>query len=1726
MTRNHVAASSLSPSVATLRVGLLFFVSTILLTQGFVASAQIENVTNSTSTPIQGAGHDYIKMLSETVNPANGSVSVRIQTPTPSGRGISLPFSFAYDSNGEAHLTSDFSGNGYWIDNSAYLGQGGWSYSAPLLSNILVETEVQRQGRPPSFCGDYRDYVFQDATGGRHSLDVAFVVSSMSVCDLLPLPPTTKLTGGDDYYQATIGSTTQSLATIVDSAGTVYTFPALAQNHESPGNGFLPSSSLPSLIEDRNGNQIVVTDLGLQTNGVVGAFTVTDPLGRTLLSSSGFGVSGNTVTVSGVPEPYIVTWGPFSANFAPNYVLTNPGQTCGAILSDTSTRNKIKNLQLPNGQSYQFSYESTYGMVNQITYPNGGYVHYTWGVNSLSEAAAYEELHIYLDNCWYQYDVPAVTQRTVSFDGVHTALTQTFTYTTTWGSDPRYWSSKTTTVKTTDNVTGLVSINVYTYTPVPGPYQVNDSRLFSAQIPVEQTVVYENAGGTALRSTNKIWYDQYQLKNQQTVLSDSSASAKPMSQITYTYGAGAQVTDKKEYDYGAGAPGTLLRNTVTNYQSFVATPIYPTAASIFNKPCQNIVYDGSGNRYSETDYFYDNGSTSTVCGTAGTPSVTGVASLTGHDETNYGASSTAPRGNLTQKTQYSSAGTTPITTFTYDESGQVLSMTDACGNASCSDMTGSTHTTSYSYANSYTILSGGQNVGYTPSGNTNAYLTKRTDALGHTEQFTYDYNVGQLTVSTDENTQSTTYLYNDPFSRPKQVNYPDGGLTTLAYNDAPYNGSWVNPSPSVTTTKAMLSALNEVSTVAFDGMGHTVGTILSSDPDGTTYTATTYAGTGKPYQSYNPTRCSTPTSNCGETTWGVTTNTYDVLGRTTQVAEPDGSKVLTSYSGNQTTVTDEAGNQRTSQVDGVGRLTSVLEAPNNNGYGFPTTYAYDPLNDLTSVTQKGNSGSSGNWRPRSFVYDSLARLTSASNPESGTILYSYDANSNLSTRIAPSPNQPATGTATVTTSYSYDVLNRITGKSYADTYTNNPITPGVMYGYDGSSLSSCPTPIGWASTGTLNGIGRRTAMCFGAGNKSWQIDPMGRIVTENTRFIGLVGPPWGSEVHLPPQFTVPTISTNTAYTYYLNGDLYDTYYPMGPTYEFRTTESAAGRVITAGDVLYNVFNEGTYSPAGQLASAYIENPNGGTGAVGVSNSYNNRLQPVTMSATTGSTSILNLTYNFGLGNGTSGTDNGNLLSVTNANDGIGAVNYTYDPLNRISSAYTTGPTWGENYTIDPWGNLTNISGYTGKGSSETLTCAPANTQNQLNTCFTYDAAGNVIQNGTASYVYDAENRLISAGGFTYMYDGDGVRIEKCTEGSQPGMCASNATGTFYWKHIDGSTLAETDLGENPTAVYGPVRGQIYHRVDISGTTYSPHYYFHDFLRSTNLVVNSSNTIQQETDYYPYGGEIPIIAGDSNRYRFTGKEHDAETGLDFFGARHYASTMGRFMTPDWAAKPTNVPYASFGNPQSLNLYGYVKNNPTTVGDPDGHCPDACMLEAAAAGLVLAYLASPPGQQILHNATNDIVSVVSALSSLYQPSNSGLNTAPPPTMPTNVSQGTPASTSQQGAVNNDPINSRTLEPGPNATDGIPARGPGRDFTQGERDAINQQGQDTGCHTCGTKDAGTKSGNFVPDHQPPSALNTEGADQRLYPQCLQCSRTQGGEVNAAKQALQDQSESGPDD
>ncbi len=229
-----------------------------------------------------------------------------------------------------------------------------------------------------------------------------------------------------------------------------------------------------------------------------------------------------------------------------------------------------------------------------------------------------------------------------------------------------------------------------------------------------------------------------------------------------------------------------------------------------------------------------------------------------------------------------------------------------------------------------------------------------------------------------------------------------------------------------------------------------------------------------------------------------------------------------------------------------------------------------------------------------------------------------------------------------------------------------------------------------------------------------------------------------------------------------------------------------------------------------------------------------------------------------------------------------------------------------------------------------------NAKNQV-TSWCYDAAGNVVRSSpcptsgsgtigaSAPNVYDGENRLINTiGGVTYDYGAGGERVEKSQR---------DGTGILYW-YGPGGVLEETDLNgvlKNEYAFFGGKRVARYS----AANGYS--YYFSDHLGSADVVTDASGNIQEESDYYPFGGERVVTdSGIGNNYKFTGKERDPETGCDYFGARYYCNPIGRFITPDWAAVPTAVPYAHFGNPQSLNLYSYVQNNPTTFGDPDGHC----------------------------------------------------------------------------------------------------------------------------------------------------------------------------------------------
>jgi len=1553
-----------------------------------VAFTQVTQLSDGTAPPVHGVGHNYEGMLNETVNPSTGGLTVHIDIPVAPGRKLTVPLGFEYNS-GQAWFLArrsqyapscvDINGQcphpqGYAVNSAAtgILTWGGWSTTFPQSTYQSYQQYEYAQVNNYSYpCQVDTAFMFKDPSGASHQLNLSHLNPSYTgACNGTSPKLVEADTANDAYYQASLLGF--GYPSVVGPDGTVYDFFSGVPD----GGGGSGLAALPYKIEDRNGNVVYVsTRSGL---------SVTDSVGRNEITiSPGWGSVGTTA-VSAAGESYSLTWqqvnpsgmpisvvpdswsGAYGCISIPNVAgMDNPGVVLGSLGTYGVTA-----ITLPNHQQYKFSYDPVTGFISKITYPSGGWVSYTWGKNPRSSGIGFNDQNGQVAACAYLYDTPAITQRKVSFDGSTIALQQTFTYATTWGTTNGglpaggTWSNKSTTVITSDLVAGTTSKTVYNYGWVPGPapisYLADNQSGFTNQVAVESTVQHYGYSPSypLLKTETKGWFSASNpplLECAFETLDNGLASGKFYQYRPNYVFNGGQITDVKEFAFGqvaasacassVGLPTlpTPVRETVTTYQTFANTPIYPSNPSILDRPASIQIFDGSSGSsvlVAETDTTYDETSIGSVSSlVAGT-----------HDETNYPSTVASPRGNATTVTRKCPQTTCPgdsVTKYTYDETGQITSLKDPCGSGTCSDVTGTNHTTTFSYTDNFTVFSGGQNVACTTScpGSANAFVTTITDPLGHSTSFSYDYNNGQLTNSTDANSQTTSYIYNDLLARPTQTNFPDGGQTQISYNDS---------APSVTTCQ-LISGTAGASCDAthpppgwktilssLDGLGHVVQTELVSDPDTATYTATQFDGLGRTYKSWNATRCLPPTTNCStEPTWGYTTYAYDALGRSTTVTEPDGSQFTTTYSGNQTTISDGAGNQRISQSDALGRLMSVWEAPNATGYNYESDYQYDALNNLICAVQKGTdttaftncASAPAIWRPRNFQYDSLSRLTSAGNPESGTITYNYDLNSNLAFKTSPLPNASA-GTSTVTVNYTYDAVNRLTKKSYTGMTT--PPNPTVQYGYDAVPLSGCsPAP---PTLTDSKPIGRRTSMCDASGATSWAHDSMGRVLSEK-RKLGPTG--------------VPT----TSYSYNFDGSLANLTDPLtGKVITY--TIGGAGRPLSAVNGTLNYVTNATYAPFGGLASLVNGQATGFAG-INTADTYNSQLQPIQHYVTTGTISsatlsqlqslpcptttatIMSRSYNFAAGS----SDNGNVQSITNCRDTTRSQNFQYDPLNRIKQGNSTGPQWGEAYTIDPWGNLKNRGQVSGKTNYEPLNCAP-NGKNQLTTCYSYDIAGNLITNSPANYTYDAENRIVWTGGYSYLYDGDGNRVEKCTATqAQAGMCPSGATGTLYWRATSGETLVESDI--SPTNLQNEYIFFNGKRVARRDSASHVHYYFSDHLGSNAVVENATGAVcEQDIDYYPYGGvQNDYCSGTSvpQNYRFIGKERDAESSLDNFGARYYASSMGRFMTPDFGGPmPTSdpVPWADLNDPQTLNLYASVRNNPTSYSDEDGHTYHVC------------------------------------------------------------------------------------------------------------------------------------------------------------------------------------------
>ena len=589
-------------------------------------------------------------------------------------------------------------------------------------------------------------------------------------------------------------------------------------------------------------------------------------------------------------------------------------------------------------------------------------------------------------------------------------------------------------------------------------------------------------------------------------------------------------------------------------------------------------------------------------------------------------------------------------------------------------------------------------------------------------------------------------------------------------------------------------------------------------------------------------------------------------------------RLVTLPGGSGNTVQTEYSGAETTVTDQVGRKRKKLI----DGLGrIVTVTEQNPANgnlewstNYTYDLLDNLTGVNQNGQTRAYEYDSLSRMKKETTPEAGMTTYTYTSFNAVLKR---------TDARGVETNYRYDGLNRLDQITYA--------------GPNGGPL---PSPVEATTTVAINynnltgqaaGNGLVSFITDGAGREDYVYDGLSRVISR-TRLIDTIPYPIGYEYNQAGNFTVVV-------------------YPSGK--RVRMNHDQRGRMIgidkvnPSGSVITTYLSNVGYNSAGLVSGQTV-------GSVIVQGfGYNNRLQLTSQTATRvggAANGLMNLAYNYqGLqgrsGFGTTPGNSGQLLDVTGTINGASRNEaYNYDNVGRLTIASGWWPGSQINYTYDRWGNRTAMSG----AQAQTVTmqqmqnAPPGVTNNRIAmvglTGYDYDAAGNLTgDNGVINrYRYDAENRLVKAdgGNVVYTYDSANRRVKKT---------ASGVTTYYVWE--GSQVIAEYSTGP---ASGGGLR---YHLAD---------------MLSTRLTTNGSGNVVGTQDHYPFGADANAT-GEVEKHRFTSYERDAEIGSDYAINRQYSNLTGRLMRPD----PIR---GSISNPQSLNRYTYVWNDPIAFTDPTG------------------------------------------------------------------------------------------------------------------------------------------------------------------------------------------------
>jgi len=1208
------------------------------------------------------------------------------------------------------------------------------------------------------------------------------------------------------------------------------------------------------------------------------------------------------------------------------YSLTYIGYLFTGIGGSTSTYYNptvVSSVWLPDGDGvtrrYQFQYNN-YGELARVTLPTGGAAEYDYGAGTTNGTT---DGVVYLYSYYQQVIYRRVIERREYPDGASgSSYANKMTYSVPETETSPCCGTSTVgyvIIEQRDASNNLLAKSKHYFL---GPGVAPTLSQWPTTLAAwdagkeSQTDVFDTNGSTVLRRAVNTWEYGTPIASNSSVningrINRTDTTLEPgganlVSKQTFNYDQYNNQTDIYEYGYGTGSAGSLVRHSTTSYLTSQSSSDYACSPSstcstsanmsgvihIRNLPTQVSIYDSGGTERARTTFEYDNYATDT-----NHASLVSRSGITGLDSAF--TSSLTTRGNGTASTRYllNSSGTVSgsISTYAqYDVAGNVVKTIDGRG-----------YPTTFAFSDCFGAPNGNAQTNTAPSelsgGSAFAFATTVTNAKNQTVHVQFDYYLGKPVDAEDANGIVSSGYYDDALDRPTQIKRAVGitgveSQTTFAYDDT---------NRTVTTTSDLASNNDNVlvSKVLYDQAGRV--TERRQYEGGTNYivTKTDYDVLGQAYRMSNPYRPSQSES----LVWNTTA--YDALGRSTSTTTADSAVVSSSYSGNTVTATDQAGKVRRSVRDALGRLIRVDE-PNSSGNldsgGSPvqsTSYAYDVLDDLTQVTQGSQT--------RTFTYDSLKRVLSAANPESGTVTTTYDENSNVIV---------VTDARGVSTHVSYDELNRPTrrwfnGSSSTSSTTNGSpslptgvvATDEVAYFYDAQSLpSGAPSYTRGYSTGAL------VAVTYAGGSEGTYrgFDALGRVVRQYQRT---------DSVNYLVEAAYAVAST-TSLTY-----------PSVPGASDRRSVSfsydSAGRLSALSS------SATTYAPAASVSSIGYASHNGlktetyGNSLINTV-SYNNRWQPteIKLGTSSNSTSVIDLTYSYG-----TTTNNGNIQSLSYSGGGLNYTqSFSYDSLNRLGTATeTNGATtnWSETNGYDRYGNRWIDLG----GGSQSLYFSTS-TNRITSSGYSYDSSGNLTNDTIHTYGFNAEGRIKTVDSTTaYVYDGEGKRVRK--------LLGENRRFIYG---IGGELLAEYDgssgnLKKEYVAAGGSMITIEPTAVNSNGTQYAAT----DHLGSPRVITNSSASVVSRHDYMPFGTELGSgvggrttgmgfsVSGDNNRKKFTGYERDSESGLDFAQARYFGASQGRFTSPDPFSGS-----ATITNPQSFNRYSYVSNNPVNARDPSG------------------------------------------------------------------------------------------------------------------------------------------------------------------------------------------------